>query len=285
MKKIICEAYNGKRILFTYDFPFFIEKLSGFHDVIGTVVGEKSAFGVGETYIDTSIEKRNIIIEGFMIDNLIENRQKLFQTFPLKKEGTLFYYEDDISRKISYEVESVIVSDSGCPRTFQISLICNNPYFTDVEKTVLSMATWTPMFKFPLKSPVGKGFKFATKNTTSMAVIQNDSNIEFGIIITFKANDLVKNPSLFNVDSREEMKISKTMQSGDKIIVNTYRQNKNIVYISSETGKEENINNLMIFGSKFLQVHIGLNTFRYNADENVDNLEAVIEYYKEYEAV
>ena len=40
------------------------------------------------------------------------------------------------------------------------------------------------------------------------------------------------------------MKIEKTMVAGDKIIVNTYRQNKNITYIPVTTGVEENINNL-----------------------------------------
>ena len=47
----------------------------------------------------------------------------------------------------------------------------------------------------------------------------------------------------------------------------------------------ENINNLMVYGSKFLQIHHGENTYRYNADENVDSLETVIEYLTEYEAV
>jgi hypothetical protein len=81
------------------------------------------------------------------------------------------------------------------------------------------------------------------------------------------------------------MKIEKKMSTGDKIIVNTYRQNKNIIYIPVSTGIEENINNLMVYGSKFLQVHHGSNTFRYNADDGEDNLEAVIEYVNEYEAV
>ena len=70
-----------------------------------------------------------------------------------------------------------------------------------------------------------------------------------------------------------------------QVIITTYRQNKNIVYIPASTGIEENANNLMVYGSKFLQVHIGTNTFRYNADEGVDNLEAVIEYFNEYEAI
>ena len=41
----------------------------------------------------------------------------------------------------------------------------------------------------------------------------------------------------------------------------------------------------MVYVSKFLQIHHGENTYRYNADENVDSLETVIEYLTEYEAV
>jgi len=63
------------------------------------------------------------------------------------------------------------------------------------------------------------------------------------------------------------------MVAGDEIIISTHRGNKNATYYSQESGIKENINNLIAFGSKFLQIHCGQNTFRYDADENVDNLE------------
>lgn len=284
-KKIVCENYLKEKITFEYKFPFFLKSVDGLHEVLGVVAGMKSAYAIGENYIGTSIEKRNIIIKGAIRDDIISNRQKLYRIFPLKSTGTLYYYEDGLERKIEYKVESIQIDSKGLHKQFQISLICPDPYFTDLEKTQLQMATWSPTFKFVLKIPHDTGIKFGVKNTTSMATIQNDTNIEFGMTLTFTANDTVVNPSLFNVDSREEMKIEKTMEAGDKIIVNTYRQNKNIIYIPASTGIEENINNLMVYGSKFLQVHHGSNTYRYNADTGVDNLEAVIEYVNEYEAV
>lgn len=284
-KTIICESYLGEKITFCYKFPFFLESVDGLHEVLGVVAGMKSAYAIGESYIGTSVQKRNIIIKGSIRDNLIENRQKLYRIFPLKSTGTLYYYEDDLKRKIDYKVESIKINEKGVYRQFQISLICPNPYFTDLEKTQLQMATWSPQFKFLLQIPSDTGIKFGSKNTTSMATIQNDTNIEFGMTITFTANDTVVNPSLFNVDAREEIKIEKTMSAGDKIIVKTYRQNKNILYIPVNTGIEENINNLMAYGSKFLQVYHGSNTYRYNADEGADNLEAIIEYSNEYEAI
>lgn len=284
-KTIICESYLGEKITFSYKFPFFLESIDGLHEVLGVVAGMKSAYAIGESYIGTSVQKRNIIIKGAIRDNLIENRQKLYRVFPLNSTGTLYYYEDDLKRKINYKVESIKINEKGVYRQFQISLICPNPYFTDLEKTQLQMATWSPQFKFLLQIPSDTGIKFGSKNTTSMATIQNDTNIEFGMTITFTANDTVVNPSLFNVDAREEIKIEKIMSAGDKIIVNTYRQNKNIIYIPVNTGIEENINNLMTYGSKLLQVYHGSNTYRYNADEGADNLEAIIEYSNEYEAI
>lgn len=285
MKRIVCESYLKETVTFTYDFPFYLESVEGLHEVLGTVTGVKSAFAIGENYIDTSVEKRNIVISGIIKDNFIENRQTLYRIFPLKTTGTLYYYEDNLERKIDYKVESIRIEEKGYPRAFQISLICPSPYFTDTEKNTLQMANWLPAFKFALKIPQEKGIKFGTRNNALMVTIMNDTNIESGMTITFTANDVVVNPSMFNVDSREELKIEKTLKAGDKIIVHTYRQNKNIIFISSSTGIEENINNLMVYGSKFLQIHPGRNTFRYNADENAENLEATIEYYREYEAV
>ncbi len=284
-KRIVCESYLKEKITFTYVFPFFLVSDDGFHEVSGTVSGIKSAFAIGENYIDTSVDKRVITLVVAIRDNKIINRQKLYRLFPLRKKGTLYYYEEDIARKIGYVVEDIKPVKSKIYEQYQITLICHNPYFTDIENNVYQMATWKPCFKFKLSIPKATGIKFGTKNTTSMATIVNSSNIEFGMTITFTANDVVTNPSLFNVDTREELKIEKEMQVGDKIIVTTYRQNKNIVYIPASTGIEENINNLFVYGSKFLQIHTGSNTFRYNAEKNVDSLEAVIEYVTEYEAV
>ncbi len=288
-KKIICTSSLGESITFTHSFPFFLISIDGIHEMVGNISTMKSAFAIGENYVDTSISKRNIIIKGAFrcskLDDIISQRNKLYHTFPLKTLGTFYYYEGDLKRKINYYVESVNIDETGLYRKFQISLLCPSPYFTDINESFLQMATWSPAFKFALKIPKNEGIKFGRKNTTSMATLVNRNNIEFGVTITFNANDRVVNPSIFNVESREEMKIEKTMEAGDKIVITTYRQNKNIIFIPASTGIEENINNLMVYGSKFLQVHINTNTFRYNADEGVDNLEAVIKYLNEYEAI
>lgn len=286
IRTLILETKNKDLFTFTYESPFILGICDGFHEKVGSVNSISSAHGVGTTWNGTSIGERDLTIKGTITENIQENRLLLLEKLPQDSECTLYYYEGDIERKITCIVEKVSIPEKkGYTRDFTISLICPNPHFTSIAATVLSMATWTPAFKFALKIPQATGIKFGTKNTTSMGTAENDTNIEYGMTITFKANDTVVNPYLFNVNTRDIIQIEKTMSAGDKIIITTHIDNKNIIYISAATGEEENINYLMAYGSKYLQVPTGTNTFRSGADSGEDSLEATIQFLPEYEAV
>lgn len=284
-RTLIYKNHKGDMITFTYKPPFLLGVCDGFHEVVGTVNTISSAYGVGTKWNGTSIGERELTIKGTITENVQENRLLLFDMFPRNSEGTLYYYEGNIERKITCVVEKVIIPEKGTyTRDFSISLVCPNPRFSALAATILSMATWTPAFKFALKIPQSTGIKFGTKNTTSMGTTQNTTEIDYGMTITFKANDTVVNPYLFNVNTREIIHIEKTMSVGDKIVITTHIDNKNVMF-NALTGEEENINYLMMYGSKYLQVPSGTNTFRSGADSGEDNLETTIEFLSEYEAV
>ena len=273
-------------ITFTYKPPFLLSICDGFHETVGTVNSVSSAYGVGTTWNGTSIGQRDLTIKGTITDNIQENRLLLYDMFPLNSEGTLYYYEGDIERKITCLVEKVSIPEKkGFTRDFSISLVCPNPRFSALAATILSMATWTPAFNFPLIIPENEGIQFGIKNTTSMGTTENTTEIDYGMTIKFKANDTVKNPYLFNVTTRDIIQIEKTMSAGDQIIITTHIDNKNVIYKNAVTGEEENINYLIMYGSKYLQVPSGTNTFRSGADSGEDNLETTIEFLPEYEAV
>lgn len=285
MKKIICENLKKERIIFTYDFPFFLNSIEGIYKKEGDVSTSSSAYGIGENYEGTSIKKRNIEISGIVENDFVERRNVLYKLFPLRTEGTLYYYEKDIERKIRYRVEDVEIEEKGIPRAFHISLICPYPYFTDIDESKVSMASWTPLFHFPLIIDKEKGMEFGSKNVTTIGVINNDTNIEFGVTITFTANGNVNRPYIINIETQEKIQINKQMKVGDKIIITTQRNNKDITFISDETGEIENINYLMEYGGKFLQMHSGINTLRAGAEEGEQKLTTTVTYSKEYEAV
>lgn len=285
-RTLIYKNHKGDMITFTYKPPFLLSICDGFHETVGTVNSVSSAYGVGTTWNGTSIGQRDLTIKGTITDNIQENRLLLYDMFPLNSEGTLYYYEGDIERKITCLVEKVSIPEKkGFTRDFSISLVCPNPRFSALAATILSMATWAPAFNFPLIIPENEGIQFGIKNTTSMGTTENTTEIDYGMTIKFKANDTVKKPYLFNVTTRDIIQIEKTMSAGDQIIITTHIDNKNVIYKSAVTGEEENINYLIMYGSKYLQVPSGTNTFRSGADSGEDNLETTIEFLPEYEAV
>ena len=98
--------------------------------------------------------------------------------------------------------------------------------------------------------------------------------------IEFIANGALKNPSLFNVNTREYIKVNKEMTAGEKIIINTNYGQKKIQ--STFDGETIDILNYLDLSSTFLQLSIGDNLFRYDADSNLNNLQVNIYYNPKY---
>lgn len=284
IKKVVCQNSRGNQVTFSYEFPYFLETIEGVTEVDGKVNTITSAYGVGSKYVSSSISERNIVITGSVKrDNITEKRQNLYKIFPKKDKGTLFYYEEDKAYKIEYYVESIEFAKSKVVDKFVISLICPSPYFTDLEESQVQMSNWIPSFEFPLEIPEETGIEFGYKNVNSLVTIENDTNIEIGMKIVFTASDDVENPKLVNITTQEELEIEKSMTAGDVITVTTFINNKNIILTSN--GEDININNYLKFGTKFLQIHTGSNTFKATAKTGGNALVTEIYYLINYEAV
>ncbi|BDR75753.1 hypothetical protein N071400001_14770 [Clostridium tetani] len=113
--------------------------------------------------------------------------------------------------------------------------------------------------------------------------VNNNGQVKTGMIIEFFARGTVVNPSLFNVNTREFIKINKSMVAGEKIIVNTNFGKKKILSVNNGI-ETDAVNYLDIEGGgdTFLQLDVGDNLFRYDAYENLNNLETTIYYNNNY---
>lgn len=286
MERIVCISENGYSIEIGTGFPFFLEETTGIHEFSGDVSTVKSAFGVGSKFIGTSINDREITISGYFKSRnkqRIPQRRRLYNVFSLNQKGTLFYYEEDKQYKIDYYVKDVKIQNKFAFDPFQIDLICPSPYFTDLEETMISLSTWKKLFSFPLEFPQGVGIQFGEKSQNLLAEIENESNIEIGMRIILMADNTVINPKITNVITNEEFSLNTTMERGDKIEISTYINNKNIYLIQG--GEKHRKNNLLNFGSKFLQIHPGNNVFKFSAEDGIEDLSLEFYYYKSYEAI
>lgn len=281
MKHIFCKNYREEQIDFTYDLPFHLISVEGIHDIVGTINTTAGVYDDGESYDSTVMNKRNIVITGFIANNYEENRKKLYKVFALKSLGTFIYRNEEIEKTIHYYTESVHVDEIGIVKNFQISLICPKPNFREANESQVVMARWVSLWEFPVE--LSNQFEFAEYQASLVAEIENTSSIPYGMDIRFIANADVISPTLFNLDTREFIKVDFDMKAGDIIHITTYTGSKDITLIRNNIVSD--INMYLTYDSKFLAIHPGLNAFRYDAEKGIDNLTVDITYIKEYEAI
>lgn len=153
---------------------------------------------------------------------------------------------------------------------FYIDILCNNPMFFKITETKTVISSNVPMFMFPLAIPRIKGFYFGVRQNYLMLAIDNEGDTEIGGKIILKALDEIVNPTIENVISGEKITIDKTMQKGDKIIINTNKGSEQGV-VGIVNGFEENFFKYWNFGNDWIKFQKGITLLGYYTDNGNEN--------------
>ena len=121
---------------------------------------------------------------------------------------------------------------------------------------------------------------FGLREPSLIVAVTNKGAVNVGMKIVFKASGTLENPSLINVDTQEFFKINKVMQAGEEITVDTIIGEKKIEGLLN--GVKGNYFKYRDLDSTWLQLRVGDNLFRYDAEENVDALEVYIYFNNKY---
>jgi len=257
--------------------PYFLTKIDGTGSIRQTVNTFKAPDQDGAFYISSTLDMRNITLEGTVIadtpDEAYTQRQRLLQIFSPKLRGTLLYR----GRQISCVVEEVGFTVSSRQRipNFFISLLCPSPFFETLNEIREELASWMPLFEFELEIP-GGGMEFGARQPSQIITVDNIGDVSCGCEIVFRALGTVTNPELLNLDTGEYIRLLTTMSAGDELRVYTHFAGKRVVSVNGS-----NITNafsLLDTGSVFFQLAAGINTLRYDASVNMDLLEVSIYY-------
>ncbi|NFB32654.1 phage tail family protein [Clostridium botulinum] len=282
-EKIIYENEKGQRIEFSIWSPFFLQNIDGISGLKNTIYSNKGMGQDGSTCVGSTLDDRNIVIQGAIIDNKEINREKLLSIINPKLQAKLIYTDGNIKKYVECIVETAPVITKENKPKFQISFLCNNPYWKDYIDSKVNIALWKGDFHFPLVIPQGKGITMGHREPSLIVNVLNNGQVETGMIIEFFARGTLKNPSLFNVNTRKFIKINKGMVAGEKFIINTnYGKKKILQELNGVTTDILNYLDIVGGGDTFLQLAVGDNLFRYNADSNLDNLEVNIYFSPQY---
>ncbi len=276
-EKFIYKNEKNEEIEFSALSDFFLVKITGIAGLNNIINTSKSTTD-GSLFVDSSVASRNIVIQAKLKRiNRDYNRSKLIRVLNPKLKGKLYYKntKTNMCRYIDCVVEKSPEPAKDFSSPFQISLMCNNPFWKSKDEVKKSIANWIGDFHFPLT--IVNQITMGHRNRSLIANVKNDGDIDVGMVIEFIALGSLKNPSLFDVNTRKFLKINKAMSAGEKITVNTNFGEKKIE--SYLNGINKNILNYIDIqggGCSFLQLSVGDNLLRYDADENINNLEVNI---------
>ena len=303
VERVVYTNAIGKSVELNHSAPLILFNLEGIEGFETDIKTNKSAFNDGVMVSAVSVEERIITINGYIYidlsdlppdpevrDTYLETereilKRELYSAFNPKHRGELKIYK----KTSSYSASNLVVNqapifdmdytDTNELFSFSIDLIMPFPYFGTENDIIEEFGSEVGMIEFPVDVPP-EGQELTVRNMEIVKNITNIGDTEAPITVEFKANAAVKNPSVYNIYTKEFIKVNRTMKRGERIVVTTEPGNKRVVSIID--GIEENIFEQLDQGSTFIHLNVGENVIRYNADELLEQLEVYITYKNYY---
>jgi FKBP-type peptidyl-prolyl cis-trans isomerase 2 len=236
---------------------------------------------IGEQVVGQALQSRSITITGWIIgeseDQIREYRKLLSRMINPKQQIEIEYgdYVLDMlpDNSIKYSVKEKENNEVLCK--FTIDGTSYNPLFRLKKESEKLAASIVPKFRFPLVIPQDTKFIFGLRQPSLIVNVENIGTVKTGMKILFRAKaNGVKNPKLINAITQEEFMINKVLAAGEEVIINTNIGSKSVKgYVSKA---EYNYFKYKDIDSAWLQLEVGDNLFKYEAEEKVDQLEVVI---------
>ncbi|ABS35234.1 hypothetical protein ACP49_16180 [Clostridium botulinum] len=286
MQKLIINTDRGQSITLGNSRPFILSKIDNTAGVKTNIITTKSPYQDGKNYHGTTLEDRVLPVTGAIIststEDLYRKRMNLCSIFNPKAKINITYINNAGEHSIECVVQDspVFNKKTGLMQEFLVQLYCPSPFWQDIYETKEEVALWIGDFEFMLEIP-DEGIEMGHRESNLIVNIFNDGDIECGMRIEFTALATVVNPSLFDINTRKYIKVKRSLQAGDKLIINTKFGDKTVEMIRSN-GERQNVFNWIDLDSEFLQLNVGDNLFRYDAEQGIDNLEVAIYYKKNY---
>ena len=288
MERLIYTNENGESVEFSHRSVFHSNHITGLSDTRNDVFTIQSMGQDGDTYVGGRIARREIEIFG-----TVRTRDKA-RAFRLRRwlarvlnphlAATLTYRCGDTVRVIDCVPENApTFSREAVFLDYEVILTCPGPFWRDAVESAEQIAEWIPLWDFPFEIPVDTGMEFGYRAPSLIATAVNRGDVKSGMRVEFRAVGPLSNPSLFDINTRQFIKLNHEMAAGDVITVTTYYGRKGVRL--RRGGVETDAFHLLDPDSTYLMLDIGSNQYRYDADSNLNNLEVTIYHNNSYLSV
>lgn len=257
---------------------FTLTGIDGFTLVKSSLSSVIIPFVDGDTITNIQAQPRTVVLYLRLKDTAgIENAKNyILQYVKPKLQATLQLSQDDRNIQLVGLVEAIDLPRfrQGC--SMSITLHCSQPYWQDVDFVVEEISQIIDLHYFPedqggLAFPTA-GVPFGAFDDDLTQELENEGDVETGMVITIIASGPVVNPKIYNTQTGDYIGITDSLTETDAIVISTIKGQKTI------TKNGVNIIDKIIAGSTFLQLSPGMNEFTILADSGIGNVYFTLTY-------
>ena len=248
----------------------------------------------GAYFNSSRMQPRNIVITLVMAGDIEASRQLLYSIFPVHKPMLVYYQNNRRNVKITGYVETLEGDLFVQQEEIQISIICPNPYWQDVNPASIQLVQTANFLKFPLSINEGEPIPFSEATSSPAAKVTINGDVESGFIFTGTVVSSYAGPmapltslTLTNITTGDTMPINYGMRNGDIITINTLPGQLNVSAFLLEQQQTVNLIQYMLRNAKWIRLAPGDNvlSLRYTTLGYNTTVEASIEAYSLYGGV
>lgn len=253
--------------------PYFnLTAIDGFTTLQSNLASVTVPFVDGDTITNIQAQPRSVVLYLRLKETAkIETAKRyILQYVKPKLQGSLQLQQDGRNIELVGVVEAIELPrfEQGC--TMAVTMHCSQPYWQDVDFVVAEISQIIDLHYFPL--PEGglafptDGLPFGAYDDDLTQELENEGDVETGLLITIIALGDVTNPRIYNTQTGEYIGVTDTLEGNDAVIISTIKGQKTI------TKNGVNIIDKITAGSTFLQLDTGTNEFTIQADSGIDNV-------------
>lgn len=226
---------------------------------------------IGSTRSAQSIKPRDITISGLLLGNLDKNRRMLLATVKPEKSARFILTDGDESWYLEgTPSRTPLMEETPVQQAFQFVFHAPYPYWRSVDTINTLLAGIDALFQFPLNT--GGSWYISRYETSLFKRIINSGDEPVAVTVTMEADAQVKKPEVRIVETGAFLRITKTMEAGERFVVCTVYGQKSVIYHHGNGAEENGFRYLSPDSDMNMELLPGVNTLRYIAEENREGL-------------
>lgn len=238
---------------------------------------------------------RNIVMSlKYYGDDIPGSRRTVNRVLPTGEEVTIRIITQNMTYVANGYVEKntpeIFSPESGC----NVSIICPDPYLYSEEVNQVVFDAIEPLFHTPFSDANEDEIQVGNIRVIKDKPVLYDGDVETGVVIMIHALGLIRELSIYNVNTQEKMKIDDAVLEqltgagiikGDDIIISTLEGHKYITL--TRDGITHNIINALVKSPRpdWFKLRPGENLFTFTASEGEYHVGMKMRYMSMYKGI